>query len=177
MVSNLLKWLVQAWFSLVLNTQVYVSFLSLYYLSKGEAQSRKCSGSIHGYSKSVTQRKGDFKKNLEGSGCGIVDIAVAFNTRGPRFETSHRQPLLNNYFCYCLSKRRKWKSRGQKWPIFKKSIWISSPRYLRFSQIWCNKAFVLPTMTTPITLNLGAAVWPYLNGPPPATSPSSSSSC
>ena len=80
-----------------------------------------------------------------------------------------------NYFCYCLSKRRKWKSRGQKWPIFKKSIWISSPRYLRFSQIWCNKAFVLPTMTTPITLNLGAAVWPYLNGPPPATSPSSSS--
>ena len=30
-----------------------------------------------------------------GSGCGSVGRAVASDTRGPRFESSHRQNLLN----------------------------------------------------------------------------------
>ena len=32
-----------------------------------------------------------------GRGCGAVGRAVTFNTRGPRFESSHRQLLLNMY--------------------------------------------------------------------------------
>ena len=31
------------------------------------------------------------------SGCGTVGNAVASDTRGPGFESSHRQLLLNNY--------------------------------------------------------------------------------
>ena len=31
------------------------------------------------------------KNDLEGSGCGSVGRVVASNTRGPRFESSHRQ--------------------------------------------------------------------------------------
>ena len=31
-----------------------------------------------------------------GSGCGSVGRAVASKTRGPRFESGHRQNLLNN---------------------------------------------------------------------------------
>ena len=36
-----------------------------------------------------------FKMKPEGSGCGSVGRAVASDTRGPRFESSHRQNLLN----------------------------------------------------------------------------------
>ena len=32
-----------------------------------------------------------------GSGCGAVGRAVAYDTRGPGFESSHRQLLLNIY--------------------------------------------------------------------------------
>ena len=46
-----------------------------------------------------------------GSGCGSVGRAVASNTRGPRFESSHRQKFiytLNILFTVnCVLKRRK----------------------------------------------------------------------
>ena len=31
----------------------------------------------------------------KGSGCGSVGRAVAFDTRGPRFESSHQQKFIN----------------------------------------------------------------------------------
>ena len=34
-------------------------------------------------------------KNCRGSCCGSVDSAIASDTRGPRFESSHRQLLFN----------------------------------------------------------------------------------
>ena len=34
-----------------------------------------------------------------GSGCGSVGRAVAFDTRGPRFESSHRQKFILNIYC------------------------------------------------------------------------------
>ena len=40
-------------------------------------------------------------------GSGIVDSAVASDTRGPGFESSHRQQLLNMFTVNCLQKRRK----------------------------------------------------------------------
>ena len=45
-----------------------------------------------------------------GSGCGSVGRAVASNTRGPRFESSHRQKFINIEHLYtvnCVLKRRK----------------------------------------------------------------------
>ena len=38
--------------------------------------------------------------NHLGSGCGTVGSTVTSNTRGPRFESSHRQLLLNNYLLF-----------------------------------------------------------------------------
>ena len=34
-----------------------------------------------------------------GSGCGSVGRAVASDTRGPRFESSHRQKFISNIYC------------------------------------------------------------------------------
>ena len=44
-----------------------------------------------------------------GSGCGSVGRAVASNTRGPRFESSHRQNLLN----ICLLSTVYWKDENK----------------------------------------------------------------
>ena len=47
------------------------------------------------------------KNDLEGSGCGSVGRVVASNTRGPRFESSHQQNLLNICLLSTVLKRRK----------------------------------------------------------------------
>ena len=55
------------------------------------------------------------KKQEEGSGCGSVGRAVASDTRGPRFESSHRQKFINIeqllYAVNCVLKRRKIKEK------------------------------------------------------------------
>ena len=61
------------------------------------------------------------KLTLEkGSGCGAVGRAVAFNTRGPGFESSHRQLLLNIYLLLtvCRKDENKEKEAGNG-PFFK----------------------------------------------------------
>ena len=40
---------------------------------------------------------------MEGSGCGAVGRAVASNTRGPGFESSHRQLILNIYLLFTVN--------------------------------------------------------------------------
>ena len=48
------------------------------------------------------------KKEQLGSGCGSVGRAVASYTRGPRFESSHRQKFIEHLFTVnCVLKRRK----------------------------------------------------------------------
>ena len=49
-----------------------------------------------------------------GSGCGAVGRAVAYDTRGPRFESSHRQLLLNIYLLLtvCRKDENKEKEAG-----------------------------------------------------------------
>ena len=50
------------------------------------------------------------KKKAGGSGCGSVGRAVASDTRGPRFESSHRQKFINTEHLYtvnCVLKRQK----------------------------------------------------------------------
>ena len=49
-----------------------------------------------------------------GSGCGSVSRAVASNTRGPRFKSSHRQKLIfieHLFTVNCILKRRKMKKK------------------------------------------------------------------
>ena len=51
------------------------------------------------------------RKNMcNGSGCGSVGRTIACNTRGPRFESSHRQ-LLQRTFVYC---QLYWKTKIKK---------------------------------------------------------------
>ena len=53
-----------------------------------------------------------------GSGCGAVGRAVACNTRGPGFESSHQQLLLNIYLLLTVCRKDKNKEkRGREWPI------------------------------------------------------------
>ena len=40
-----------------------------------------------------------------GSGCGAVGRAVAYDMRGPEFESSHRQLLLNIYLLLTVCRR------------------------------------------------------------------------
>ena len=48
---------------------------------------------------------------LVDSGCGSVDRAVASDTRGPRFESSHLQLLLNPYFLGIVIRKDKNKEK------------------------------------------------------------------
>ena len=57
-----------------------------------------------------------------GSGCDAVGRAVASNTRGPRFESSHQQLLLNIYLLLtvCRKDENKEKEAGNI-PFYKKN--------------------------------------------------------
>ena len=46
-----------------------------------------------------------------GSGCGAVGRTVASETRGPRFESSHRQLLLNIYLLLTVCRKDKNKEK------------------------------------------------------------------
>ena len=65
-----------------------------------------------------------------GSGCGAVGRAVASNTRGPGFESSHWQLLLNIYLLLTVCRKDENKEkRGREWPIFKKTSYICHIKY------------------------------------------------
>ena len=51
-------------------------------------------------------------KNCRGSCCGSVDSAIASDTRGPRFESSHRQLLLNNNLLFVHKTKNNEKEAG-----------------------------------------------------------------
>ena len=60
-----------------------------------------------------------------GSGCGAVGRAVTYDTRGPGFDSSHRQLLLNIYLLLTVCRKDENKEkRGREWPIFKKLLFI-----------------------------------------------------
>ena len=63
------------------------------------------------------------------SGYGSVGIVVASDTRGPRFESSHWQNLLNIYLLSTVLKRQKLRNRGREWPIFFKKNQTFSATY------------------------------------------------
>ena len=56
-----------------------------------------------------------------GSGCGSVGRAVAFDTRGPRFNSSHRQNFIEHLFIInCIEKMKINKKEAGNGPLFKK---------------------------------------------------------
>ena len=60
---------------------------------------------------SPKRTKGTQRPGL-GSGCGSVDRAVAFNTRGLRFDSSHRQKFIEHLFIInCIEKTKINKKR------------------------------------------------------------------
>ena len=76
-----------------------------------------------------------------GSGCGSVGRAVAFNTRGPRFDSSHRQNFIEHLFVNlfiinCIEKT-KINKRGREWPILKKTLFLSLFMHLPHS-LFCS---------------------------------------
>ena len=66
-----------------------------------------------------------FKMNYKvtrtlGSGCGAVGRAVASDTRGPGFESSHRQLLLNIYLLLTVCRKDENKEKeARNGPFFK----------------------------------------------------------
>ena len=70
-----------------------------------------------------------------GSGFGAVGRLVASDTRGPGFESSHRQLLLNNYLLLTVCRKDENKEKeAQNGPFFKKCSYSSSLHvwYLKF---------------------------------------------
>ena len=59
-----------------------------------------------------------------GCGCGTVCSAVASDNRGPGFESSHRQLLLNNYYKLFVEKTKINEKEAENGP-FKKRLSIT----------------------------------------------------
>ena len=58
-----------------------------------------------------------------GSGCGSVGRAVAFDTRGPRFDSSHRQKFIEHFFIINFIEKTKInKKEAGNGPLLKKEI-------------------------------------------------------
>ena len=72
--------------------------------------------------KCLTKNYSTFSQSL-GSGCGTVDSAVASDIRGPGFESSHRQLLLN-MFTVCIKDENKRKEAGN--GPFKKNLFLKA---------------------------------------------------
>ena len=52
------------------------------------------------------------------SGCGSVGRAIAPDTKGPRFESSHRQKFIKHLFTVnCIETTKIKKKIGREWPI------------------------------------------------------------
>ena len=97
------------------------------------------------------------------SGCGSVGRVVASNSRGLRFESSHRQKsILNVFTVNCIEKTKIKKKRPMIAHLFKKvvfyprnldSIWGSSGRSCR-SRVsnFCLKEYLPPTKRSRNTL-------------------------
>ena len=56
----------------------------------------------------------------QGSGCGAVGRAVASDTRGPRFESSHRRNFIHVFTINCIEKTKIKKKEAGNGPFFLK---------------------------------------------------------
>ena len=81
-----------------------------------------------------------------GSGCGSVGRAVAFNTKGPRFDSSHRQNFIEHLFIInCIEKTKINKKRPGIAHFFnktEKSIKVNLNDHKKLSSKCCQHVFV-----------------------------------
>ena len=83
-----------------------------------------------------------------GSGCGAVGRAVAYDTRRPRFESSHRQLLLNIYLLLtvCRKDENKEKRPGLA-HLFKKKNYVKQDLFQAASRRYEDLILVFPFKT------------------------------
>ena len=89
-----------------------------------------------------------------GSGCGSVGRAVAFDTRGPRFDSSHRQNFIEHLFIInCIEKTKIKKKRpGMAHFFLKKRLFkdwsqiVSQLNILRFYEHQTDVLLILTTV-------------------------------
>ena len=93
-----------------------------------------------------------------GSGCGSVGRAVTSDTRGPRFESSHRQKfiyILNN----CLLSTVYWKDENKGKEAgngpFKKNNSNNSVSWTKYHKCTCNKEWICCHLIAPPIYCLG----------------------
>ena len=66
---------------------------------------------IKGGNEKTKKRSSYISQFIMVSGCGSVGRAVASNSRGPRFESSHREQFILNIYCQLYSKKDKNKEK------------------------------------------------------------------
>ena len=74
------------------------------------------------------------------SGCGSVGRAVASNSRGPRFESSHRQKFILNIYCQLYRKDENKKKEAEigafKKKHFARSVNVLCETHTRSEDFW-----------------------------------------
>ena len=103
-----------------LQSNLYLSIIRSDHLiySQNWLKDKTCS-SHFGEKKKATNKI----SKLKGSGCGSVSRAVASDSRGPRFESRHRQKFKLNIFTVSCVERTKIKKKEAGKGPFKKNIW------------------------------------------------------
>ena len=75
-----------------------------------------------------------------GNCCGLVCRAVASDTKGPRFKSSHPQNFIVNIFTFNCWKYKNNEKRDREWPIWNKTgpfvtfVGLPSFSYIRYVQ-------------------------------------------
>ena len=64
------------------------------------------------------------KKLYLGSGCGSVGRVVASDSRGPQFESSHRQKFILNIYCQLYWKDKNKEKEAGNGPFLKKKLYL-----------------------------------------------------
>ena len=68
-----------------------------------------------------------------GSGCGSVGRAVAFNTRGPRFDSNHQQNFIEHMFIISCIEKTKINKKMPGMAHFNKKVWKISGEHKNMS--------------------------------------------
>ena len=89
-----------------------------------------------------------FELFKSGSGCGSVGRAVAFDTRGPRFNSRHRQNFIEHLFIINCIEKRKINKKRPGMAHFKKKLFKNWPEQIN-DRIWDSRVILNFTHETP----------------------------
>ena len=89
-----------------------------------------------------------------GSGCGAVGRAVASDTRGPGFESSHRQLLLNIYLLLTVCRKDENKEKEARNGPFLKKITLVNIRAVLFQKCFISVKMIQKKIKFHFTISL-----------------------